>query len=162
MALTDRPFEELLNQAIAELQEKQEALERDFGFGAGGRWQYAQETATLQLFDDNNNMTVSADVIDIGSYHRPTETWMWSWSNDTVLPALRQRAESLKTLEDITGLGVFGQAKPFDADVPMAWELAAICVKHLGALGCYRGPSEDSELFNFFAIMDVKRAEASN
>ena len=162
MALTNRQFKKLLNQAIAELEKKQEALERDFGFGAGGRWQYAQETAKLQLFDDNNNMTVSADVIDIGSYSRPTETWMWSWSNDTVLPALRQRAEPLKTLEDITGLGVFGQAKPFDADVPMAWELAAICVKHLGALGCYRGPSADSELFHFFAIMDVKRAEAFN
>ena len=84
---------------------------------------------------------------------------MWSWSNDAVLPALRQLAESLKSLEDITGLEVFGQAKPFDADVPMAWKLAAICVKHLGALGCYRGPSADSELFNFFAVMDVKRAE---
>jgi hypothetical protein len=32
----------------------------------------------------------------------------------------------------------------------MPWELAAMCVRHLSALGCYRGPTKDAQVF--FAI----------
>jgi hypothetical protein len=39
----------------------------------------------------------------------------------------------------------------------MAWELAAIAVKHLGAMGCYRAPSSRGAPTTFLAITRILR-----
>ena len=42
----------------------------------------------------------------------------------------------------------------FDADENMAWELAAMAVAQLGAVGCYRGSA--AHLWVFLAIVSVR------
>jgi hypothetical protein len=156
--MTDSEFQEFLDSANDELQRKQEALKHQFGLGSTSRWHFEQATGNLQFFDENDQLAVEADVIDIGSYARKSSTWMWAWANDSVLPWLKQRAEKLKELESITGIALFGYENAFEVDDEvMAWEMAAMSVRHLDAAGCYRAPSSGDGPDTFLAIMAIRR-----
>jgi hypothetical protein len=159
MTMTDNEFQIFVETANAELRKKQTILADDYGLGSAGRWWFDQETGNLQFFDATDNLFVETDVIDIGSYSPKSNSWKWAWSNDSVLPWLRQRAGKLKELEAITGIKIFGHDNSFTVkDDSMAWELTAMCIKHLRAVGCYRCPSsKPGGPTIFLAIMSIKR-----
>ena len=155
--MTDEEFEDFLSSATEELSKKQDFLQEQYGLGTLGRWWFDQTTETLQFFDEADNLVIEADVVDIGSYSSKSNTWKWAWGNTSVLPGLRKKVERLKELEDLTGFEIFGYEHAFEIeDEAMAWELAAISVKHLGALGCYRAPSTGGPT-TFLAITNIWR-----
>jgi hypothetical protein len=154
--MTEEEFDSFLQLAMAELQKKQDQLATDFGLGSFSRWWFDQKSETLQFFNQSGSVVLEASIIDIGSYAAISNTWKWAWSNDSILPALRAKADCLKELEDITGYEIFGNDQPIEVDEPMAWELAAIAVKHLGALGCYRAPMTTGPR-TFLALMSITR-----
>jgi len=98
---------------------------------------------------------LTCDVIEIGTYSPPTQSWQWGWSNDSVTPGMRQQALPLKQLQRITGKHYFGSEGPFAADEVFARQLAAISVRHLSALGCYRARIHDGRLFVFLAYVNI-------
>jgi hypothetical protein len=157
--MPEEEFESFLKNANEELRGKQQALIEHYKLGAHGRWWFEQATAKLQFFDEANNLTIEAEIVKIGSYSPTTTTWKWAWGNSSVLPELRKKAESLKELELITGLEIFGNEHAFEIpDERMAWELAAISVKQLGALACYRPPSSTGGPTTFLAIISIREA----
>jgi hypothetical protein len=158
--MTDEEFRTFLNSANAELRQKQVVLKGQYGLGSPVRWWFEQATGKLQFFDSADKLAIETDVIDIGSYSPNSNSWKWAWSNDTVLPWLRHKAEKLKELEAITGLALFGLENAFAVEgESMAWELTAIGVRHLKALGCYKAPSsEENGPTTFLAIMAIKLA----
>jgi hypothetical protein len=158
--MTDEEFDAFLGSAIDELREKQEKLKSEYGFGEFARWFFDQETEKLELFDHQDNKVIVAEVINIGSFASNSNTWKWAWSNDSVLPHLRKLAEPLKELGSITGLAMFESDSAFSIDgESMAWEVAAICVRHLNALGVYRAPSSSRPLAAFLALTSVRRVQ---
>lgn len=142
--------------AVQELREKQKRLSNDHGIGGFARWWFDQGTASLQFFDGKGRLGLEASIIDIGSYSPPSGTWKWAWCNDSVLPVLQKAASPLRELCAITGMPIFHQERPFKIDEPGAWELAAIAVRHLGAIGCYRAPSSGDGPTCFLAIMSIR------
>lgn len=154
--MTDQEFDDLLSRANEELRTKQERLNTDYRIGDLPRWCFDQATEKLQFLDLAGNVVVEADVIDIGSYSPTSNTWKWAWGNESVLPALREKAAPLKELEEITGFDLFGMDQPFEVDESMAWELTALAVLHLQACGCYRAPASNGP-FTFLAIMAAKK-----
>jgi hypothetical protein len=150
--MDDQQFNALLGRAVQELREKQQLLDEEYDLGKYSRWWFDQETATLEFYDAQDKVGLVADLVDIGSYSTRSGTWKWGWSNESVLPSLRQHAEKLKELRAITGMDLFGWEDPFKVDAESAWELAAIAVMHLSALGCYRAPTSDGELLMFLAL----------
>jgi hypothetical protein len=156
--VTDQEFEEFLRTSLDALWAKQDALESDYGFGNYSKWHFDQTTEKLVLFNENDVKTLEADVIDVGSYATNSQTWKWAWSNDSVLPSLREKAAVLKELATITGVELFASDAPFKVEgESMAWELAAMCVRHLGALGAYRAPSPSKPLATFLAIRSIQK-----
>jgi hypothetical protein len=102
-------------------------------------------------------LSVEADVVDISSFAANSSTWMWGWANQTLLPPLRERSRALLGLRDLTGFDLFGHDHAFKIeDEAMAWDLAALSVLHLGALGCYRVPASSGPMASFLAIMSVQ------
>lgn len=158
--MTDEEFEAFLNSALDELWEKQEKLETEHGFGSFSRWFFDQTTEQLELFDANDRKVVVAEVIDIGSYATNSSTWKWAWSNGSVLPNLRKKAEVLKQLGAITGIELFtSEAAVSIENEHMAWELAAMCVRQLNALGVYKAPSSSSPLCSFLVLTSINRLQ---
>ena len=159
--MTDAEFGQLLKEAQAELDQKQDALQSDYLLGSLPRWWFDQTTEKLNFEDEYGHVLLEADVIDIGSFSPKSKTWKWAWSNDSVLPGLREKAVRLKELEAVTGFEIFGSSDAFAVDEPMAWELAALAVKHLGAVGCYRAPSSAADgPYSFLAITKMRKVVA--
>jgi hypothetical protein len=153
--MNDAEFEVFLTSANEELKTKQEELTKRYGFGTHKRWMFENDKAKLQFFNHDNKLVIEADIIDIGSYSPAASTWKWAWAYESITPALKQQSLRVKELEEITDLVVFGEDKAFDADEYLAWELAAMAIKHLNALGCYRAFSSARNVNMFFAIMAV-------
>ena len=157
--MTEEEFDAFRAAAWEELARKQDVLRDQYGLGSFSRWHFDQTTAALTFFDAGGNAAIEFDVVDIGSYSTKSQTWKWAWSNESVLAPLREDSAILKGLESMTGLSLFGRERAFKIQSEaMAWELAAISVQYLGALGCYRAPVQAGPL-GFLAIMRVRTPE---
>ncbi len=155
--MNDEAFEEFLTSALDELWSKQDHLEKAYGFGSFARWSFDQESGKLEMFDADDKKALEADVVAIGSYASDSSSWKWAWSNESLLPAQRAKAESFKVLGELTGIGLFTEEAAFSVeDENMAWELAAMCIRHLGAMGVYKAPSSSGPLSTFLAITAVR------
>jgi hypothetical protein len=155
--MTDQEFERFVQAAILELSQKQDWLTAEYGLGGYARWDLDEETGTLAFFDAGGRKTVRADVIPIGSYASNAGTWQWAWSNQSILPDARKKAEPLKELAAVTGFPMFAEGAAISVDEHMAWELAAVGARHLDAVGVYRAPSSSRPLASFLAITDIQR-----
>ncbi len=154
--MNDDEFEIFLTSANDELTTKQALLTKTYGLGKHKRWMFENdEQAKLQFFNADDRLVLTADIVDIGSYSPGANTWKWAWAYESIKPVLKEQSLRIKELEEITDLVVFGEEKAFEADEYFAWELAAMAVKHLNALGCYRAFSAARNVYMFFAIVAV-------
>lgn len=157
--MTDEEFGAFLAEANDELASKQMELAAEYGLGSSSRWWADQETSVIQFFDAADKLVLQAEFVPIGSFSPLSNTWLWAWANVTTLPRQREKAEKLKELSALTGFALFDDADTFEVDEPMAWELTAVSVKHLGARGCYRAPSSDGSHFGFLALINLQTVQ---
>ncbi len=155
--MTDEDFEAFLATVDDELKSKQAELNRVYALGEMKRWWFGQEDAQLQFFDGNDKLVLDADTIVIGTFSPKSSSWRWAWSNLSLSSELQKKALPLRQLQTITGLDLFenDQAFMIDGEV-MAWQLAAMAVHYLKALGCYRAPSASDGPHTYLAITDVR------
>lgn len=155
--MMDPEFHAFLAKAKAELESKQGELDSIYRISKMKRWWFEQDGAKLQFFDDNDRLALEAEVTAIGSFSPKSNTWMWAWGNTSLLPELREKSLPLKELEDFTGLDLFGNsgAFPFPCEA-MAWELVAMAVHHLKAMGYYRAPASSDGPHTYLAIIELR------
>ncbi|WP_297571708.1 DUF6882 domain-containing protein [uncultured Deefgea sp.] len=158
MSMTDDEFYAFIDASFAELEQKQAMLSASYSLGSGlGRWWFDQANGKLQFFDAADQLEVEVEVIEIGSYSAKNNTWKWAWSNAAGLPALRERSAKIKELATLTGNALFDFDYVFEiGDEAMAWELTAMAVHLLGALGCYKAATTNNGDATFLAIMALK------
>jgi hypothetical protein len=144
--MTDQEFDKFVSDSVESLERKQADLSERFGLGSHALWLFDQPTGLLRFYDRENKLCVEAEVTQIGSYSLSSHTWKWAWANPTVVDSQRFKSAKLNGLFDRTGIEIFRKAV-FQADDQMPWEIAAMAVEYLGALGCYRGPAKNLEVF---------------
>lgn len=150
--MTDEEFDTFVQTCGDELEAKQAALEEQFGLGRHARWAYDGNSGLLTFANEQGVTIVEAETTQLGSYSVNSKTWRWAWANSSVPESERLKSAKLKGLYNRTGMDVF-RNEGFNADEQMAWEVAAMGVRELGALGCYRGPAK--HLYVFLAINRV-------
>ncbi|MFZ5986352.1 MAG: DUF6882 domain-containing protein [Bacillota bacterium] len=150
--MTDEQFDEFLDKCYGELEEKQEKMFSEYYIGVYEEYWFDQLTRTLQ-FKNNNKVEIEFYIVCIGTWAHQKNTWMWGWANNSFTEEIRREAERLKGLREITGYELF-QNEGFDCDETMAYELTAIAINHLNAMGMYKIPGERSHLF--VALMEKK------
>ena len=153
MAMTDEELDAFISRCVENLQVKNEHLRTAYGLGTFKRWFFSQQTGLLQFSDERGHVKMEAVYTYIGSFSTKSNTWQWGWANVSILEPLREKSAKLKELSQITGAPVF-ETPGFAGDEAMAWELSAMAVEHLGALGCYRAPSD--HLYIFMAIVSLQ------
>jgi hypothetical protein len=152
--VTDEEFDAFLQQAVDELGQKQARLQSGYGIGGYAAFWFDQKSGTLEFRDDDARPRLVATIVPLGSHSTKSDTWMWAWANQSILPALRSLAEPLKDLGRRTGVAFLAEPS-FGVTEGMPWDLTALGVQHLGALGAYRAPSKDRDVY--FAIVSLKR-----
>ena len=143
--MTDEQFDEYVDNCYEELEVKQGKMVEFYNIGSYQDYWFDQVTRTLQ-FKNNEKVELEFDIICIGTWAHKKNTWIWCWANKSFTDECRKEAGAIKELKKITGFDIFG-SEGFDCNEEMAFELTAMGVKYLDALGMYRIPGEKSHLY---------------
>lgn len=155
--MNDDEFEQFVQDASEELEQKQDALTKQYRLGKWEDFLYDAPSGRLQFKDKSGTVKVQAETISLGSHSKKSDTWQWAWANKSLPAGVRKQAEEVKQLFKLTGMDVFKQPT-IEIDEGMAWELVAMCVKHLAAQGCYSMPADPTGVLRVFvAIREVAK-----
>lgn len=154
--MNDEEFDVFVQESTDELDRKQKSLEKSHRLGKWAEYFYDTPSGELQFKDKSGKVQVRADTFPLGSYSTNSSTWQWAWANKSTPADVRKRAEELKKLFKLTGMEVF-KMPTIEVDDSMVWQLAAMCVSHLDAKGCYHmSAGADGHLNVFVALIDVQ------
>lgn len=143
--MTDEQFDEFVDTCYEEFEIKQNKVHEEYKIGSIGEYWFDQVSKVLQ-FRNNNIVELEFDIVCIGSWAHKKETWMWSWANASMTDECRKDSELLKGLKVRTGYDIF-EMEGLKCNELLAYELVAMSIKQLNAIGMYRIPGETSHLF---------------
>lgn len=148
-------FSFLIADAVAVLNRKQARMRERYPIDDCERYDWDQDVGQL-VFSHEGKARVIAGIAFVGGISTMTNTWMWSWANDSV--SERVKAEMLS----VRAFGVENNflrlaSAYWSADEHDGWEMAAIATKILGAEGAYRTPRDHG--FTYMVIKDLHRVE---
>lgn len=139
-------------EAWEELRRRQAALAKLMRLN-DARWTVDQNAGII-TFDRADESTVTAPVQIIGSWSPRTEVFTWGWDHPSVQLRLRAGAERTRWFGEKHELPELTQ-RALRATESDAWRLTAVAVKVNGAVGAYRGPTEEGPSV-FMALGDLK------
>lgn len=145
-------WDQLVRNSAEYTDTSQQSLNMNYRVLSFERWDVNQETGEL-TFSDKSGHRLLTRFQFVGSYSERSKTWLWSWGNASVLPALSKR---------MTVLRDFGEKHHFprltdrawSATLDDAWQMATIANYLLKAKGIYRIPFEEG--FVFLMMTDVQ------
>ncbi len=151
--MTDEEFDNYLEKACDEHDEKYQFLIDEFGIGSHDSFVVEYENELLQFFK-KEKCVVEARILPIASHIPEKSNLVWFWSNRNIPETLREKCSTVKKLYDVTGYDLFKNPSA-ECDEAMAWEIAAMACKCLNAKGVYRIPH--SNLYSYVLITDIQK-----
>lgn len=146
--------------ATEELRAKQARFAVRYGDWLSRPWRHDARLGKI-VFVGQGDAELEVDVLYIGNYTERLFTWQWMWGSPKATEETLFRAGRLRELYDVTGLRVFGEPGPFIVEGDkMAWELAAVSVKYMGAESCFRLSTSGVGSYAYFAAMNVVRRDS--
>lgn len=147
-----KEFNRLISKAVSFLEKRQTRLWKKFRIGEYERFDWDQETGQL-LFSHSGKPRVIVDIVFVGSVSTRSNTWLWSWANDSYLENVKSR------MREVRGYGAQHRllklaAAHWSATEQDGWEMTAVASLLLDAVGAYRSPSERG-----FSFMIMTRAD---
>jgi hypothetical protein len=119
------------------------------------RYDWDQESGRL-VFSSQGKATVVAEIQFVGSISTHSNTWLWSWANDSYLEKVRARVRLVRSHGVERSLMRLACAY-WGADQEDGWQMAAVAAYLLDAHGAYRSPDEHS--FTFMVMTQVGWAQ---
>ena len=147
-------WNDLVETCRIELQAKQDALAERFELWRHARWDWNQDRAEI-VFSNDGVPAVVATVAFVGSLSTRSGTWLWSWANDSLTPAVvgaMARVRDYGEALDRPHLAV----PLWPADEHDGWAMTAVAAHLLEAAGAYRTPGDNG--FTYMLLGDVRRA----
>ena len=148
-------YNELLNDCIKEIADKNKQLQEQYGVGEYDRWDINQEVGDLVFLDDGiEKFICKVDIL--GSYSDVSGTWMWGWANKSLLEPLTIETLKVKQYGEKHQLEDLYSSK-VEATETEAWAFGALANRILGGKGLYKGPTG-----NGFIIMMIKELKRTS
>ncbi|MDQ3798594.1 MAG: hypothetical protein M3384_04020 [Acidobacteriota bacterium] len=150
-------YDKFLDEAAKGFGADAEKLNKQFKLAEYDRWDADQDTGKLIFSDGKGKPKVIASFQIAGSYSTYSNTWKWSWANDTIDAAMKREMNKIKE---------FGENNRFrELSTPQwkcaedyAWTMTAVAGQLTKAKGAYRGQIPDG--FVYLLITDIKWADA--
>jgi hypothetical protein len=136
---------------VEDLKVLQEKFQNEYDVDWYDNWFYNQSTGLLTF--STGDQELNFKYFDVGSFSEKSNTWKWSWDNDSTLENVKHKVNIIKE---------FGQRKNyeklttgyFDSDEFEAWQFVAIAAKLTAGIGVYR-PVNDRLLKMFFVVTEL-------
>lgn len=127
---------------------------RKFGLGSHARYHLDLASHTLTFFDPSDAPAMATRIVPVGSLANASHSWLWSWENESIPQQASKAMLAIRSFgkeHDIAAL-----ERGFSpCDDALAWALAAISLKLLGAQGTYRIDQARTQLF--LLLFDLER-----
>lgn len=143
--MTEEEYRQLCCDLNHEAQRLNDEYIARFKITPQGRWHYDQEAA-LFVFSADGVPQAVASFQTVGTLHLPTETWMWSWANESIDPERSKAMLVVREFGERHGIEELTKGY-FEAQEGDAWAYTSLARQLLNGLGTYRCPSE--ELYSF-------------
>lgn len=150
-------WEDFTARAHESLSKKQEVLKNTYQLGQHERFDYDQETGLLVFSSNGQNLVVAKAQI-VGTLSTKSNTWLWSWSNPSILESAKATLQKVKAFGHSRKYEEITQAK-WVADEADGWTMTSVSSVILNAKGAYRVP--DDHGFIYLVITDIKWAESA-
>jgi hypothetical protein len=134
--MSDEQFLRFLHPIVHEAIRKNEQVQKEFKVGTYQRWYYDQPSQKLTFYNDGK-LIVETDFQAVGSFSSKSETWMWSWHNESIEEAAKREMFKVKEFCEQLGIrkGIEGY---WPADEYDPWDMTALALHVLGYQGSYR------------------------
>ncbi|MCX8524284.1 hypothetical protein OF897_10215 [Chryseobacterium formosus] len=150
-------YDEFAEAELQKLIPLQEKFKQEYDLDSFANWFYESDASILRLYNDDED-EIFFKYIPIGSYSLSSETWMWSWFNNS--SAESNKSETLKIKQ-------FGKEHnykklidgTFASDKYDGWEFLATGLSILGGIGVYKVNSENLE--NYFLLTEIIEDKSS-
>jgi hypothetical protein len=146
---------ELVRRSVEYLRQRQDVLARDYHLNHHERYDWNQDSGQL-VFSNQGVPAVVADFQFVGSVSTRTNTWLWSWANESDLESVRSRIREVRAYGEEHRLLRLACAY-WAAEEADGWNMAAVAAYLLKAKGAYRSP--DGHRFTFLLMTDVRWAQ---
>ena len=153
LAITPQ-YVELLTAAHAYTTQRQDVLRADYGLASMPHAHLNEATQQLVFSDAERRPRVLARVQLVGAVSLTSRTWLWSWANPSVDPALCRDILEVHMLGETRGIEQL-TTPVWEGDEVDGWEMTSISTYVLQARGAYRAPTEDG--FAYMVLMSVER-----
>ena len=147
-------FEELSKKAYDYLYKQQDICEKKYLLSKHERWYYDQEVGLI-VFYTGEKIILRIKFEEVGSVSLISNTWLWSWDNNSILENIKTEIVRGKELGEKNGFEKLVNAK-WEADMYDGWEMTAISAYLLKAKGAYRTPNDEENIFSFMLLKEIE------
>lgn len=145
-------YSEHLSIAMEDLRSKQDEINLKFDIGKWSRYDWDSETEKL-IFSQDGISKVIADIVFVGSLSTKTNTWLWSWANESHTSSIRKKTLPIKHYGENNRFLKLA-ASYWSADEVDGWEMTAFAANILDAKGSYRTPTKNG--FTYMVITNLR------
>jgi len=138
---------------------KIEQTKSEFDLGSYERYDVDLEKASLRFSDAEGKERVAATIQAAGSWSPASNTWLWSWENESIPEISRNRMLAVRKFGNGEKLPMLSASFEQCREVE-AWAMAAVAGQMLNCEGFYRVPGTSNQLFLLlFAIQKTSPIE---
>ncbi|MGD0095929.1 MAG: DUF6882 domain-containing protein [Terracidiphilus sp.] len=152
-------FRIFVEEAREYCRQKIEETKSKFGVGNYERYDVDLEKATLRFSDAQGNECVTAAIQAAGSWSSASNTWLWSWENESIPQISRDRMLAIRSFGNSERLPMLAGGFENCREVE-AWAMAAVAGQMLSCEGFYRVPNPSNHLF--LLLFSIQKAATTN
>jgi len=145
-------WQDFIDSCAAELRVKQDRLGDVFDIPHHDRWHWSQERAEI-VFSNDGVPVVTATITFVGSLSTRSNTWLWSWANQSLEPAVVGNMARVRDVGEALNRPHL-EVPTWDADESDGWAMTAIAAHLLDAEGAYRTGKDNG--FTYMVLSNVR------
>jgi hypothetical protein len=153
LAITPQ-YVELLTAAHTYTTQRQDVLRTEYGLASMPHAHLNEATQQLVFSDDAATPRVLARVQLVGAVSMESRTWLWSWANPNVDPALCKDILEVHMLGETQGIEQL-TTPVWEGDAVDGWEMTSISAYVLQAQGAYRAATAGG--FAYMVMTSLER-----
>ncbi len=147
-------FKVLVRKACEYLTSREEELRDRYGLSTYQRFDWNQDEGTI-VFSNDGVAGLLANIHLVGSVSTRTNTWLWSWANESISCKVSDRIREVKRYGELHGIAQL--TEPYwSANEVDGWEMTSVSAYLLKTQGAYRTPDENG--FTYMVLTNVRHA----
>lgn len=129
-----------------------------WGLGSFKKWKIDPESKELVFFHENGDAAVRTPVQIIGQFDTKTETWQWSWADESLDTAFTSEASEIKRYGAQHGLSKLTESS-FPTTELEALSLATLALQLCDAQGVFPLSEDGQYIFVSFGRVELLSSE---